>query len=362
MSMRFSRQAMVESFCEMVRVDSESGDEHRFIAYIRKLLEHELNASSKVDEFGNLICFVPARNSTAAPLLLAAHADTVSPGTGIEPVIENGVIRSKGDTILGADDKAGIAEIIAAVKSASKTPPLDIVVVRCEEIGFKGAKNLDYSLVRARSGVLMDSDVLDKVVIGGPSHYLIDIEVRGKAAHAGLEPEKGISAIRAAALAFHGFPEGRVDPETTANVGVFQGGSIRNGVPERATLRAECRSLDHDKAVRIREQIEQAFRDSASKAGAAVEIRTELASQTYRLSEDAPMVRTALAAIRAGGLSGQTNVITGGTDASVYNVKGIETVVLGIGVKDEHSVAESIAIDDMERATEILRQLLEACA
>lgn len=355
-------QAMIDNFCEMVRIDSESGSEQRFIAYLQKLLERELNASGAVDAFGNLVCHVPARDSKASPLLLAAHADTVSPGVGIEPELRDGVIRSKGDTILGADDKAGIVEIIAAVKSATKFPPLEITVVRCEEVGLRGAKSLDYSLIKARRGVLMDSDVLDRVVIGGPSHYLIDVEVTGRSAHAGMEPEKGISAIRAAALALQGFPEGRVDPETTANVGIFRGGKIRNGIPEKASLRAECRSLNHRKAERLREQMEKAFRDSAERAGASIDMRTELACLTYRLSDDAPMVQAALAAISACGLRGQTSVITGGTDASVYNERGIETVVLGIGAKDEHSVDESIAVEDMEKAVQILKDLLERSA
>ncbi|MBC7221254.1 M20/M25/M40 family metallo-hydrolase [Candidatus Bipolaricaulota bacterium] len=353
---------MVDSFCEMVRIDSESGREQEFIQYLQKLMERELGASSVIDAFGNLVCRVPARGSTAAPLLLAAHADTVSPGIGVEPVIQDGVIRSRGETILGADDKAGIAEIIAAVKASTRVPPLEIVVVRCEEIGLKGAKNLDYSLIKATRGVLMDSDVLDKVVIGGPSHYLIDVEVTGRSAHAGMEPEKGVSAIRAAALAFQWFPEGRVDPETTANVGIFRGGAIRNGIPERASLRAECRSLDHQKAERLRERIEKAFREAAANVGARADVSTELACRTYRLSEDAPMVQAAMEAIRACQLEAKTSVITGGTDASVYNENGIETVVLGIGARDEHSVDESVAIEDMEKAAEILVALLERCA
>jgi len=352
----------IDTFCEMVQIDSESGEEEKFITYLSELLKCELGQHSVIDKFGNLICRIPAKGSAAAPVLLAAHADTVSPGKGIEPVIEDGIIRSAGDTILGADDKAGIVEIIHAIQSASSHPPLEIVVVRCEEIGLVGSKNLDYSLVTARRGILMDSDVLDAVVIGGPSHYLIDVTIQGKAAHAGMEPEKGISAIRTAALAIPRFPEGRVDEETTANVGTIHGGIIRNGIPENVTLKAECRSLDHEKAAALCDQIQQAFQDAATETGAEVDIKTELACRTFCLSKDVPMVCLAMEAIEASGFTPRTNVITGGTDASVYNEHGIETVVLGIGARNEHSTEESIAVSDMKKASEILTYMLKKLA
>lgn len=344
----------IETFCEMVRVDSESGDEERFIQHLRAVLQRELGQPSAIDAYGNLICRVPPKNSQSDPVLLAAHADTVSPGKGIEPVIENGVIRSAGNTILGADDKAGIAEIIRALQSVDRHPPIEIAVVRNEEVGFFGSKNLDDSLVTAKRGILMDSDVLDAVVIGGPTHFLLDITIHGRAAHAGMEPEKGISAIRTAALAIAQFPEGRVDEETTANVGTIHGGIIRNGIPETVELKAECRSLDHEKAQALCEKMERAFRQAASDRNADVEIRTQQASRAYRLDEAKPMVQTALRAIASIGLPARTNVMTGGTDASVYNGKGIETVVMGIGARNEHSTQESIAISDMEKATDIL--------
>ena len=156
----------VDRFCEMVRIDSESGNEKRFISYLREVFEGELEASCELDSYGNLICKVPAKGSSADPLLLAAHADTVKPGQGIEPVIEGDVIRSAGNTILGADDKAGIVEILEAVRTATKHPPLEIVITREEEIGLVGAKNLDYTKITAKRGLLLDSDVLDVVVIG----------------------------------------------------------------------------------------------------------------------------------------------------------------------------------------------------
>jgi tripeptide aminopeptidase len=349
-------------FMELVRIDSESGEEERFIKYLKGLFERELGAECELDSYGNLIAKIPGRGSEAKPLLLAAHADTVKPGKGIEPLVEDGIIRSKGETVLGADDKAGIAEIIAAVKSAERHPPLEIVITRSEEIGLLGAKSLDYSIIEARRGFVLDSDKLEVAIIGGPSHFSIDVEITGKAAHAGMEPEKGISAIRTAALAIAKMPEGRIDGETTANVGIIRGGEIRNGIPEKAYIQAECRSLDHEKAVRQAELMKRAFEEVAKEMGAQVNIKLDLEYKASQISEDAPTVELAKRAIAAIGLQPEAKVITGGTDASVFNAHGIETVVLGVGVKGEHSKEEQIAVADMERAVELLHQIFAATA
>lgn len=353
---------VVQLFCDMVRIDSESGEEENFIAYLGRLFGEELDADCALDGYGNLIARVPGKGSAREPLLLAAHADTVKPGKGIEPVIDAGIIRSKGETILGADDKAGIAEIVEAVRTATRHPPLEIVITRSEEIGLLGAKNLDYSLISAKQGFVLDSDLLDTVIIGGPSHFSIDVEITGKAAHAGMEPEKGISAIKAAAIAIASLPEGRLDEETTANVGIIRGGEIRNGVPEKALIQAECRSLSHEKAVRQAELMKRAFEEAAAKMGAKAEVKLDLEYRASQISEDAPTVKVAKEAIAAASLVPKAKVITGGTDASVLNSHGIETAVLGVGVKAEHSKEEHIAVSDMERAVEIVRHLLAALA
>ena len=192
---------IVELFCSLVRIDSESGDEGRFIADLAGLLEEELEAETETDSYGNLIGRVEAKGSSAEPVLLAAHADTVKPGKGIRPVIEDGVIRSEGETILGADDKAGIAEIIAAIKEAKRHPPVEIVITRGEEVGLLGARNLDLGRISSKRAFIIDGERLDQVIIGGPTHISFDATITGRAAHAGMEPEKGISAIRVAAKA-----------------------------------------------------------------------------------------------------------------------------------------------------------------
>ena len=350
---------MVEQFMEMVRIDSESGSEEAMLQYLQAYLSRELGADCRRDGYGNLVARWPGRNSQSAPILLACHADTVKPGQGIAPVLEDGVVRSAGDTILGADDKAGIAEVIEAVRTAPAHPPLEFAVTRQEEVGLHGVKNLDFSLLKAKQGYLMDGDVLDTVVIGGPTYVAMDVEIAGRAAHAGMEPEKGISAIRAAARAIAALELGRLDARTTANVGIIAGGIVRNGVPEKCTFAAECRSLDHDKAAALATKMEETIRREVAAAGATVKIDTQVMCRAVGIPEDAPVVKVCAEAIRSVGLAPKTTYITGFTDASIYNNRGIETAVLGIGAQNEHSCEERIAVADMATAVRILHRIFE---
>lgn len=347
-------------FCDMVQIDSESGQEEQFLLYLEELFTRELQAKCARDSYGNLIARVPAKGSSKTePILLGAHADTVKPGKGIEPVVENGVIHSKGETILGADDKAGIAEIFEAMHVAKRHPPVEIVITREEEIGLFGSKNLDTSLLGAKMGFILDSDMLDTVIIGGPTHISLDIEIIGKSAHAGVEPEKGISAIRVAAKAISRFREGRIDKETTANVGTIHGGLIRNGVPDKVTIQAECRSLNDEKARQQAQEMQRAFEEAASAVGAKANINVNLEYSAFQLSENEPVVNIARQAIAAVGLEPKAKVETGGTDALVLCGKGIISVVLGDGGMAEHTLEENIIIVDMVKATEIICALLE---
>jgi tripeptide aminopeptidase len=256
-----------------VRVDSESGNEAGFMAWLSPRLE-EIGARAQLDAYGNLIATLPAKHSSAAPILLSCHGDTVKPGVGIVPVLDEGVIRSGGDTILGADDKAGIAEMLEALRIAPVRPPVEIAISRQEEVGLLGVKQLDFSRITARRGFLLDNDTLDTIIIGGPSYFAIDVTVKGKAAHAGMEPEKGINAIQAASRAIAALALGRLDTETTANVGIITGGMIRNGVPDSCTFAAECRSLTHARGQAVADDMVSVIRREveASGAQAAIEV------------------------------------------------------------------------------------------
>jgi len=355
-------ERLVNMFCEMVKIDSESGNEQQFIDYVKALVERELEAECTIDAHGNLVARVPAKGASGAEaIFLGAHADTVKPGIGIEPIVVDGVIRSKGETILGADDKAGLAAIIEAVRTAVRRPVVDIVVTRGEEIGLVGAKNLDLSLLTAKRGFIIDSDDPSSIILGGPTHASLDIEIVGKAAHAAM-PENGVSAIRVAAHAITRFEEGKLDHETVANVGTIEGGMIRNGVPERVTLKAECRSLDDAKCKAQAHKMKQAFEDAASDAGATANIDLRFEYTASKVEEDTPIVELGKKAIEKAGLQPGTRVILGGTDALVLSGRGVDAVVLGYGGKEPHSTDEHIVVEDFEKVTEILRNIVELAA
>jgi tripeptide aminopeptidase len=340
-----------------VQIDSESGDEARFMDYLSGEIA-EVGGQATLDDYGNLIAkFEAVGCDGVEPILLSCHGDTVKPGVGIEPVIKDGVIRSRGDTILGADDKAGIAEVLEALRVAPVRPPIEFVVSRQEEVGLLGVKAMDFGRLTARRGFLMDNDTLDTIIIGGPTYFAVDVTVGGRSAHAGMEPEKGINAIQAAAKAIAALPLGRIDEETTANVGVIAGGIIRNGVPDACSFLAECRSADHGKAVALSEQMASTLRREIEDAGATVEIEMDEMCRAVQIPEDAWSVRVAKEALSSVGIDADAVFMTGFTDASIYNNRGIEMAVIGIGAQNEHSTDECITVADMEKAVEMLVEI-----
>jgi tripeptide aminopeptidase len=351
-------ERMLGQFMAMVQIPSESGDEAAFMTWLLPVLR-DLGGSAVLDAYGNLIAKLPGRNSSAAPILLSCHGDTVKPGIGIRPVREGGVIRSSGDTILGADDKAGIAEMLEAIRVAPSHPPLEIAISRQEEVGLLGVKNLDYSQLTARKGFLLDNDTLDTIITGGPSYFAIDVTVRGQSAHAGMEPEKGINAIVAASRAIAALRLGRLDAETTANVGIIQGGLIRNGVPDTCTFMAECRSLDHAKGQALADELVATIRREVEAFGAQADIQVNNLCLASSIDpETAWTVQIAKQALAQQGIQAQAALMCGFTDASIYNHQGIEMAVVGIGARLEHSKEEHIHEEDMERAVAMVVTIL----
>ncbi|MDX2437013.1 MAG: M20/M25/M40 family metallo-hydrolase [Acidobacteriota bacterium] len=355
-------ERMVRQFMEMVQIDSESGNEARFMSSLLAELE-AIGGQAALDDYGNLIATFDALGCEGIePILLSCHGDTVKPGVGIEPVLKDGVIRSAGPTILGADDKAGIAEVFEALRVAPIRPPIEFAVSRQEEVGLLGVKELDFDRLTARRGFLMDNDTLETIIIGGPTYFAIDVSVGGRSAHAGMEPEKGVNAIQAAARAIAALPLGRIDHETTANVGVISGGIIRNGVPDACTFLAECRSADHDKAVALAEKITTILRGEIEGAGATATIDIDEKCRAVQIPEDAWSVRIAKQALSTVGIDAEAVFMTGFTDASIYNNRGIEMAVVGIGAQNEHSIEECIEVDDMEKAVKMLVEIFRLVA
>ncbi len=357
-------ERLISTFCELVKIPSESPDDKEFISYVEKFLKIE-GSKTKIDAYGNLIVKFKAKNSTnKTPIAFCCHADTVKPGRNIKPIVdlEKGIIKSDGTTILGADDKAGIAELIEMIRAAEKHPPIEIIITRCEEIGSLGAKNLDFSLLSSKAAYVLDMDSPDELVVGEATHIHIDVTYTGKSAHSGVEPENGLSSILTAVEALHKMKLGRLDEESTSNVGVFQGGEARNIIPEQTKLQAECRSLDHKKALKIADEMESIFLASAKESGAKVDIVRDIVSSGYRIDKDDEVVKLYASALKKNGIEPDIKNITAGTDAALFNEKGVKAVVVGIGCRKIHSKEEYAIISEMEVATKTLISLVEGLA
>ena len=354
-------ERLIATFCELVKIPSETPNDREFVSYLEKLFRKE-GAETHLDTYGNLVAKFSAKNSAnKEPLAFCCHADTVKPGIGIEPVIDNGIIRSKGDTILGADDKAGIAILIEILKSSEKHPPLEFIITRCEEIGTEGSSNLDYSLIKSKMAYVLDEENIDEIIIGAPTKLAIMVEYRGKSAHAS-EPENGISSILAAAKAIASMKLGRLDTESTANIGVIEGGEVVNGIPERTKIIAECRSCDHNKALSIAKDMEATFRASAKEIGANINIRSEIKYEAFRLPEDSKVVQIAVNALKKNGIKAKTLVITGGLDANNLNKHGIQAATLGVGYRDIHTTEEHLVLKDLETSAKTMIEIVEGLA
>jgi len=354
-------QRLVDSFCEFVRISSETPNDKEFVSYMEKLLVKE-GAKTVKDKFGNLIAKFPALNSTKKEsIAFGCHADTVKPGLGIEPVVKDGLITSKGETILGADDKAGIAEFLEAFRTAKKRPPIEFILTRCEEMATEGSFNMDYSLVDSKIGYILDEEGIDIVVVGAPTKFALYVEYSGVSAHAS-EPENGVSAIIPAAKAITMLKLGRIDHETTANVGIIEGGQVVNGIPDKVKLVAECRSCDHNKAVALSKEMERIFKLAADENNVKVDIKSEIKYYSFKISETHPVVKYAIDAMSKNGIKPITEVITGGLDANNFNRNGIVTATLGVGCRDIHTKEETAVVKDMETITKSLIDLIESLA
>ncbi|MCG8401745.1 MAG: M20/M25/M40 family metallo-hydrolase [Firmicutes bacterium] len=368
-----NRKRLVSSFMEIVRVDSESGYEGRMAATLKQTLT-EMGMEVFIDgaaqktgtETGNLIAKMPG-NKKAPTLMFCAHMDTMSPGRGINPVLENGVIRSAGDTVLGADDKAGIAAIIEAAAIIGEHNishgDLELVFTICEETGLSGAKNLDFSLLAADMGFILDCDGPPGTIINqGPSQDRVKAEVQGRAAHAGMNPETGINAIQVASRAIAAMRLGRIDGETTANIGLISGGVAINVVPDRVALQGETRSLREEKRVRQTQSMREALERAARESGAGLKLDVETIYPSMHVPENSAVVELAVRAARKIGLSPVIRSTGGGSDTHIFNHGGIPSLNLGIAMQKVHTTEEFIRVEDLATAASYVLAIIQEAA
>lgn len=354
------QERLLKSFLHLVAVDSPSGQEAALTKMLADRLS-DLGVDPWIDPMGNLIARIPGEGSW---ILLSAHMDTVPPCQGVKPVLKDGWVYTDGSTILGADDKSGIAVILEALTSLREDhrphSSVELVFTVGEEIGLLGAKGLDPSSLNAKEGIVLDhGSPVEAMIVKAPGQNSLDVTVHGRAAHAGVCPEKGINAIQVASEAISRMPLGRIDDETTANVGTIKGGNARNIVPELVEIRAEARSHDEDKLHIQTQRMIKAFQEAASQYGATVDLDVARAYFPYVIPLEAPIVQRSLKASRSLETDLQLQATGGGSDANVFNQKGITTIILSTGYHDNHTTSERIRLSDMVKSAALLAGILE---
>ncbi len=373
-----NQQRLTEEFARLASINSPPLKESAISRYLAERLERlggEIFFDNAADttggEVGNLVAKFPGTAKQTESLLFSVHMDTVEPGGPVEPVLKDGIFYSGGDTVLGADDKAGIAELIEALEVVREQNvlrgPIEVVVTIAEEIGLVGAKHFDYSMIEARYGYALDTEGLDQMVLQAPGANHLQVEIEGLAAHAGMAPELGVSAIQTAAIAISQMRLGLIDHETTANIGRVEGGVARNIVPQNVSIVGEARSHDPKKLQEQTDHMLACFTAAAEQMACTIngevvcpQIRAEVNADfpSMSVAEGAPVVKLARSAAVAVGHDLKVRLGGGGSDANIFNGHGIEMIILATGMTRVHTHDESVAVADMRHVTELLVEII----
>lgn len=373
--MKINEKRLVDTFLELVRIDSESFHEKAIQEFLVQKLK-SLGASSvyvdkagskyDTDAQGNIMAsFKGTRKSD--PILLVCHMDTVPPGRGIKPIVKKDRITSSGDTVLGGDDKAGIAiilEVLACLKEQKPLhAPVEVLFTLTEESGMRGAKNLEYKKLKSREGLILDNEEYDELLIQGPSVTDVEVWIKGIPSHAGVCPEKGISALEVAAKALSIMKLGRIDKETVANFAIIKGGTATNIVTEDIYLKGEARSLKESKLEKQLAHMKSCFEKAAKGFVKKVDgkvIRPEIKFCTSRrygsvcVAKNAPIVKLVTQAAKEQGVALRACASGGGCDANVLSGFGFTLPNLGVGVQKCHTTAEYLELKPFFTAFKIV--------
>lgn len=364
-------QRLIDEFLQLVQIDSETKNEAK-IAQILTDKFKQLGLEVIEDDSkqrtgcgaGNLICTLKGTKKGVDPIYFTAHMDTVVPGTNVKPSIQNGYITSDKTTILGADDKAGIAAILEALRTIKETdrPHGDIqfIITAGEESGLVGAREIDRSLIKAKYGYALDSDgPVGDVIVAAPTQAKIHTRIEGKTAHAGIEPERGVSAITIAAKAISKMPLGRIDEETTANIGSFRGGEQTNIVCDHVDIHAEARSLCDQKLEMQVHKMKEIFEQVAKKLGGKAFVDVTTMYPSYKQDQYSKVVQIAKRAIKSIHRNCRLLASGGGSDANIFSGYNIPTINLAIGYEEIHTTKERIAIKELKKTTELVIAIID---
>jgi tripeptide aminopeptidase len=356
--MRVDAERLLATFLDLARIDSPTGAEGACAQYCATALaaagcevRFDDSAAATGSDTGNLVAILPGNAS--GTLALSAHMDCVEPCRGVEPRVTAGLISSAGETVLGADDKVGLAVAIEVIRSLAESgedaPTVKALFTVQEEVGLRGAKQLIPSDAACDICLVLDADgAPGGIVVGAPTHYTFEAEFIGRAAHAGVQPERGISAIRMAAAAIDRMELGRLDPGTTANIGSIRTDGATNVIAARCALTGECRSLDRERVEGVREAMDSALKNAAAEQGGSVRVEWTLEYEGFSASDDDPVVRLVSAACTDVSLTPRLYTTGGGSDANVLAAMGVATLALGCGMSGVHSTEEQLSIADMD--------------
>ena len=360
-----NEQRLVQTFLDLVQIDSPSGDEGAIAEFVAARLR-SLGAEANVDALYNVTAKIPGNGvkQNAKPLFLNAHTDNVAPARGIKPIVAGGQIASDGTTVLGADDLAGVAAILEGVQSLvqdnQKHLPLEIAITAQEEMGLVGAKGLNLSAFHAKEGVVFDGGgPVGSITLAAPTHNLLEVTIIGKAAHS-ARPDEGVNALTIAARALTQAKVGKLDKDTTANFGMVRGGNARNIVPERIELVGEVRSRNEKKLERHTRALKQAFTKAVKGTGAELEFRVTRAYNRYEFGKNDRLVKRVAQALKKIGRTPTYRATMGGSDANIWNAKGIKTIVVSVGYEQIHTTSEYIPVAELVKAAELVETLASA--
>jgi tripeptide aminopeptidase len=357
------RRRLGDLFVELCRIESPSGSEAECAARVRAELER-LGLSVEPDDSGNLLARVAGRSPDGPAVLLCAHLDTVTPEAPIEPVLVDDGWENANDGILGADNKAAVAMLLAVAHRATAAPPpvgLELLFTVSEEVGLVGAQAFDLGRLRSRFGFVFDhASPIGEIVLAAPTYYRIEADFHGAAAHAGIRPELGRSAISAAVAAVAAMRLGRLDEETTANVGrMAGGGESTNVVPEHCRVEAEARSLDAERVEAVVAEMVDHLHDGANAYECDVDVAVQRLWPGYRLRASAPSLDVAGAGLRAAGYEPRHIATGGGSDANAFNAAGFECVNVANGTERNHEPGERVSVSALEGMLDVTLALID---
>lgn len=367
------RERLHETFVSLCRIESPSGRERACADWVIALLDsigigvEEDDAGPRVgSDAGNLLARIPGRGSDS--VLLCAHLDTVPPTAPIDPVLADGAFQNANEGILGADNKTAVAvllELARRLRAAHEPPPtgVELLFTVCEETSLGGSSEFDVTKLQSGFGYVFDhATPIGEIVLASPTHHRVVAEFHGRAAHAGVRPECGRSAIAAAAKGIVAMRLGRLDPETTANVGTIAGGTAINVVPERCRIVAEVRSLDELRAQAVATETIDHLQDAANEAECDLDVTVELMFKGYRTRARSREVVVAERALRACGYV-PSHIVTGGaSDANSFRAAGFPCTNLADGTEHNHEPDERISVDALDGMLEVAIALVDEAA